>query len=233
MKRFVKENLRISVISCLCLIELILYLLSIDIPEWFHNASDWFNILTQLSIGFLINFAFFITQVYIPRIEKEKACFKGILIGLNRIEDSMSNIFSSLAKKYLNIDNSENHLLNDSELQEIANNINFNDFTSVICVSKLKSPSPHFTVGEYLLVNLLSVEEEINKLLMRYPEYLTADTIILLESIPLSAMHHNLMKYIKCHIDISLPREKDQEIFLHPYYQLFQKISHIKDSYNI
>lgn len=72
MKLFVKENKLISVIFGVSVVVILLYVLSIDIPEILPHASDWFDILFQLSIGFVINFMFYVTQVYIPRIKNNK-----------------------------------------------------------------------------------------------------------------------------------------------------------------
>ena len=72
MKLFVKENKLISVIFGVSVVVILLYVLSIDIPEILPHAGDWFDILFQLSIGFVINFMFYVTQVYIPRIKNNK-----------------------------------------------------------------------------------------------------------------------------------------------------------------
>lgn len=72
MKQFLKSNKTISGCLGISILVCFLYILSLDKKEWFPHAGDWFNLLFQLSVGFIINFIFYVTQVYIPQYKQKK-----------------------------------------------------------------------------------------------------------------------------------------------------------------
>lgn len=59
MKRFIRENKWISCILLLAIVIIISYLASLDMPEWFKNAGDVFNLFYNLAIGYCVSFIFY------------------------------------------------------------------------------------------------------------------------------------------------------------------------------
>lgn len=58
MRRFVKCNKVISASFVVSFAIIALYIFSLNKIEWFPYAGEWFSVLFQLSIGFVINFIF-------------------------------------------------------------------------------------------------------------------------------------------------------------------------------
>ena len=65
MKKFLKENKGLSTLAFIALITIIVYILSVYYPHKFPNTDIWLELLFQLSIGYIINFIFYILQVYL------------------------------------------------------------------------------------------------------------------------------------------------------------------------
>lgn len=49
------------------------YLLTLNLPEWWSGAGKLFEALYIISTGYIINFLFYFTQIYLPRIQQQKA----------------------------------------------------------------------------------------------------------------------------------------------------------------
>ena len=60
MKKFLKENKGLSTLAFIALITIIVYILSVYYPHKFPNTDIWLELLFQLSIGYIINFIFYI-----------------------------------------------------------------------------------------------------------------------------------------------------------------------------
>lgn len=90
------------VITCVFAIEVvILYHVTYNLPELFTGAGRLFDLIYQLALGYIINFIFYIVNVFKPQIEKEerafcncKAYIDGLLCAIQRIE----TIFSSFIR---------------------------------------------------------------------------------------------------------------------------------------
>ena len=67
MISFIKGNTIIFVSFLLAIIVIGLYIQTKNVVEWFPHADEWFQVLFQLSIGFVVSFIFYVTQVYLPR----------------------------------------------------------------------------------------------------------------------------------------------------------------------
>lgn len=77
------------------------YYASYNLPELFSGAGRLFDFANQIAIGYIINFLFFIMNIYIPQLNAEskaaKACHLPIVSLLEEIR-SIENIFSSFIK---------------------------------------------------------------------------------------------------------------------------------------
>lgn len=85
IRKFYNENKTIAILTFVGIIIILSYHLTIDIPEWTPVIGKWYKLFNDLSIGIVINFIFFLFQIYIPGIKKEKAAFTMIKINLKRI----------------------------------------------------------------------------------------------------------------------------------------------------
>lgn len=52
------------------------YNISHNLPELITGINVWYKLLNDLSIGIIINFLFYIFQIYIPACPKRKKAYK-------------------------------------------------------------------------------------------------------------------------------------------------------------
>lgn len=232
MKKFIKSNKCISVFFTISITIVFAYILSIDKTEWFPHAGDWFNVLFQLAIGFIINFIFYITQIYIPQQKEQKQAYKCIELRIKDIVDYMTEIFNYLAlnyvKDYTSVDN-----LNEEQMFTMLINLNIDDEIKMINSSRVGMKNQHFTVNEFIISRVQFIESSIDKLYIYYSQYISADLMDVLEKILKSTVHKNLLRSL-LQISAEIPfKECKEDIFFMPYYKLMKKLNHIKNNYKI
>ena len=98
---FIKRNTLISAFFIISIVIITSYYLTLDLPELFRGAEQWFNLLFQLSVGYIINFMFYITQVYVPNNKRDSIARRNVSMRLKQIIKNMRNSLSSLAEIYL------------------------------------------------------------------------------------------------------------------------------------
>lgn len=230
MKAFFKENKLISVVFCGSIFIILAYVLSLDVPEWFPHAGDWFNILFQLAIGFVINFMFYVTQVYIPRIKQLKQANDCIYKRIEKIESYMKEMFEHIACKYI-ADYEANKLLTDEQLVTIMQNLDFDDEVNVVNVNRANMSNCHFAVKEWLRSRMEFIEHDIDKLYIYYAAYISPELMNVLEKILKSAMHQNMGRtFFHLPQKISF-KECNEDIFFEPYYKLMKELQEVKEQY--
>ena len=93
---FIDKNKLITAFFAISVAVIVAYFLSIDLPEWFNGAGDWFNLLSQLAVGYIINFMFYVTQVYVPNNKRNaivEACIaKRISLLIADMDKSLSHL---------------------------------------------------------------------------------------------------------------------------------------------
>lgn len=78
IKRFAVNNRVLTILTCISAIITISYTLTSHMPELIPGAGKWYKLSNDLSIGILINFVFYLFQIYIPQQEAEKNAFPAI-----------------------------------------------------------------------------------------------------------------------------------------------------------
>lgn len=230
MISFIRENKLISSVFLGSMLIILAYILSMDIPEWFPHAGDWFNILFQLAIGFVINFMFYVTQVYIPRLKQLKQANDCVYKRIEKIEEYMKEIFDYIAKKYI-ADYDANKLLTSEQFVMIMQKLDFDDEVNVINVNRANMSNCHFTVKEWLCSRMKFIEHDIDKLYMYYAVYISPELMIALENILKSAMHQNMGRtFLHLPQKISF-KECNEDIFFEPYYKLMKELQKAKEQY--
>lgn len=230
MKLFVKENKLISVIFGVSVVVILLYVLSIDIPEILPHAGDWFDILFQLSIGFVINFMFYVTQVYIPRIKNIKQANDCIYKRIEKIESYMKEMFDHIAYIYV-ADYDSNKLITKEQFTDIMQNLDFEHEVNVVNVNRINLSNCHFTVKEWMSSRMEFIEHDIDKLYTYYATYISPELMIVLENILKSPMHQNMGRSL-----FKLPQKIsfkgcNHDIFFEPYYALINELEEAKKQY--
>ncbi len=233
MKQFLKSNKIISGFFGISILVSFLYILSLDKKEWFPHAGDWFNLLFQLSVGFIINFIFYVTQVYIPQYKQKMEASRCIEIRIAGIVCHMREIFSHLGSKYMGHYDEDD--ISDSYMFELLRKMNINDRIGVLnarrTYSSNVSDEMHFTVKEWIITRIELVESEIDKLMKYYAPYINTELMKTLESILKSAMHQTMARSL-----LQLPAgisfgESNDDIFLKPYFDLMKELETIEKQY--
>ena len=211
----------------------VLYIYSMDKAECFPHAGIWFNVLFQLSIGFIINFVFYITQVYIPQRKLTLQANNCIRARIQEIAHRMNEIFLELGKKYIG-EYDENCITSEILLNALRK-INFNDRISVLYPSRLNlgkiDDNSYFTVKEWILTRIEFIEHDTDALFKYYATYITPDLMKILERIPKTFMHYNLARKT-FQMPFNTTFEKcNEDIVLTPYFALMKELKAIEKQY--
>ena len=233
MKEFIAKNK--IIFSCFCVATLIgvVYILTMDQEEWFPYAGDWFDLIFQLSVGFIINFIFFVTQIYIPQYKQNREANRCIYIRINDIVSHMRELLSHLGNKYMETydENNATH----EYWYELLKKVKTNDRIGVLNVKRAYSPrvdeNAHFTVKEWIISRVEIIESDIDKVFKYYAIYIDAELMITLEEILKSAMHQNMARcFLQMPNGISFECTNDDSI-LFPYYNLMKKLETVSKRY--
>ena len=133
---FIDKNKLITAFFAISVAVIVAYILSMDLPEWFNGAGDWFNLLFQLAVGHIINFMFYVTQVYVPNSKRNAIVETCITKRISLLIADMDKSLSHLAAIY-----TENHTgteYTEDELKQILHKLRFSDKVNVIDARKTK-----------------------------------------------------------------------------------------------
>ena len=163
---FIKRNTLISAFFIISIVIITSYYLTLDLPELFRGAEQWFNLLFQLSVGYIINFMFYVTQVYIPNNKRDIVVKQQISIRLKEIISNMRQSISALSNVYV-----KDHIGDDYTNEELSLllNLRFSDHVNVLNASKTtRDQFVYFTVREWIAECIHRTENEIDKLYKYY-----------------------------------------------------------------
>lgn len=164
---FVNKNKLITAFFVISVAVIVAYILSMDLPEWFNGAGDWFNLLFQFAVGYIINFMFYITQVYVPNNKRDKVVQSCITKRISLLIIDMEKSLSRLAEIYI-----DNHIGKDyteDELKQIFHKLRFSDEVNVADVRKIGGTNiVYFTVRDWLANCIFETERDIDNLFKYY-----------------------------------------------------------------
>lgn len=100
IKSFAKRNRVLFILLIVAVSITLSYYISYDIPELISGIEKWYKLFSDLNIGVIINFIFYVFQVYIPRREEEKATLRIIDPDLTKICQKIQEILL-VAQTYL------------------------------------------------------------------------------------------------------------------------------------
>lgn len=186
LNRFTRTNKWIWRTFLFAVFIIVSYILSIDSPEWFYGAEVWFNLLFQFSIGYIINFMFYITQVYIPNTKRNDSANKCIKIRIEHIVGDMRQTITTLGQLYIKNHCGDNYT--EVELDQLMN-LKFSDKVQVINAGN----NQYFTVRDWIKNCIYRTEKDIDKLYQYYTNDISADLMNVLENV-LNSTYHSVMK---------------------------------------
>ena len=233
MRKFIRHNKIIFACFVASVAIISLYILSLKEMEWFPHAGDWFNVLFQLSIGFVINFIFYVTQVYIPRQNLSRQANCCIQERIQNVVDEMNDIFRRVLEKYDG--HYDKSCVTGGKLLDVLHKLKTNDRINVFAASRVSSAhmdeSSYYTVKEWITTRLEFVEYEIDCIFKYYSFFITPELMQVLEKILKSRMHKNFARNILQSPDNISFRECNEDIFFTPYFDLMKKLESLKEQY--
>ena len=220
---FIKRNTLISAFFIISIVIITSYYLTLDLPELFRGAEQWFNLLFQLSVGYIINFMFYITQVYVPNNKRDSIARRNVSMRLKQIIKNMRNSLSSLAEIYL-----DGHTGTDYTAEELSSllQLRFSDKVKVLNANRTtRENMVYFSVREWLGECIRKTEDEIDKLYKYYPTDISVELMKVLEDI-LNSTYHSMMKTL-----LVVPNDVDfrqcNNNFFAVYYKLICELEKI------
>ena len=220
---FIKRNTLISAFFIISIVIITSYYLTLDLPELFGGAEQWFNLLFQLSVGYIINFMFYITQVYVPNNKRDSIARRNVSMRLKQIIKNMRNSLSSLAEIYL-----DGHTGTDYTAEELSSllQLRFSDKVKVLNANRTtRENMVYFSVREWLGECIRKTEDEIDKLYKYYPTDISVELMKVLEDI-LNSTSHSMMKTL-----LVVPNDVDfsqcNNNFFAEYYKLICELEKI------
>lgn len=224
IKKFIEKNKLIFIFFIISLFIIVTYILTMDLPELFNGAEKWYNLLFQVSIGYIINFMFYITQIYIPNCQRDATVKKCISVRLNHIISDMKQHISSLATVY--IKNHPGSEYTEEELLQLLN-LKFSDQVDVLNASQTTGENfVYFTVREWIQERLTRTENDIDNLYKYYAANISEKLMITLEDI-LHSSYHTVMKIL-----LTVPNDVDfsqcNTNYFAIYYELICQLEKIK-----
>lgn len=233
MINFIKNNTFIFVCFLFAIVIIWLYIQTMNIMEWFPHAGDWFQVLFQLAIGFVVSFIFYVTQVYLPRrkfIAKINQC---ISARIQEIVSWMNEIFVQLGKIY--IANFDEEKLTNECCMNILLSLHVYDRVQLINPSRLNlgcvGDEARFTVKEWMMESVKNIELNIDKLLKYYSPYVTPELMEVTEQICKSSVHHNMVRMFFQMKNPPPFNSFKEDIFFKPYLRLMKRMEKTKNQY--
>lgn len=179
---FIRKNKLIFSFFIISIVVISSYFLTMDWPEIFKGAELWFNFLFQLSVGYIINFMFYVTQVYVPNNRKEAVARKNVSVRLEQILRYMRDNILSLSKNYL--ENHKSDAYTEEELFNVLCKLQFSDYVKVLDAARTTRENlVYFTVREWIRECIYKTEDEIDKLYRYYSFYISEELMRILEKI--------------------------------------------------
>lgn len=221
---FIHKNKLITLFFAISVAVIIAYILSMDLPEWFNGAGDWFNVLFQLAVGYIINFMFYVTQVYVPNKKRNDVVQACIAKRISRLADDMNKSLSELVAVYTNKHTGTDYT--EGELEQILHKLRFSDKTNVIDVRKTKGANfEYFTVREWLAQCIFETERDIDNLFKYYAADISVELMETLEKIPRSTYHSVMQILLAASNDVEFSGvASDANNFFVEYYNLIKEL---------
>jgi len=219
---FIRENKWISFGLLLAVSIIAAYILTIDLPEWFNGGEILFSIFFQLSIGYIINFMFYITQVYVPNNKRNEIAKKSVKKRIQKIKEDMLCSITSLSDIYL--DRHKGEQFSDDELIKIVKSIKYDDEVKIINAVDLQP----FSVREWLKSCIIKTETQIDKIYQYYANYISAHLMDILEKIQ-NSDYHRVMKTL-LYAGKNVNFNKYNGSFFIQYYSLVRKLDEILEN---
>ena len=215
MKNFYYNNKIISILLIVSLTVMILHFISLGKQEWFRHAGDAFDVLNNIAIGYVVNFIFYVTQIYIPSIRKNRIIYACINERLKDIANTMMGLFSGITGLQAPYD--------DSFFDQLLT-VRLNDETRITDTRRTNRDSfVYFTLRELLGNNINAVDRKIDTFISYYKEYLHPEVMSDLEAVKHSLLHTAMRQILAIPNDVWFDNMNEPNIYK-DYYTLAKKV---------
>lgn len=217
----------VSIVVCVS------YTLSINETELYQGGNEWFNLIFQLAVGFIINYIF-LTHAYIAIHKQNIEVNRRVSASISTIINHMRSLFEELGKIYM--DGYDKNIVADEYFFELLKKFNGDDRIQVLNSAEVNfgkiNAETHLTVREWVISRVNFVEKESDKIFQYYAQYITPELMKTLESILRSPMHRNMARSFLIMPRCPSFKEMNQDIFMKPYYDQMKKLETIKSEYD-
>ena len=195
-------------------------------PEIFNGAEKIYNLLFQLSIGYIINFMFYITQVYIPNYKRDITVRRCMAKRIEQLIKDMDASLSQLAIVYAKGYSGKSYT--NEEFKAMLN-LRFSDKVKAVNASRTTSNNfVYFSVREWLMKCITDTEKDIDNLYRYYANDISTDLMEILEEIQRSTYHSIMNTMLSVPDDVIF--NECSTNFFKDYYSLIQKLENIKNN---
>lgn len=224
IKFFFNSNKVLSICFVISLIYLFLYLGCFEESNNCLSTSKLINVIFQISIGYIINFIFYITQVYIPQRKIKESVNNCIKSNINKIINEANDMFSHLSYNLINKDVID---FNDDDFLTILQNLNVNGEVNVINPSKLYDTvhisDAHYIAKEWIRIKVQSINTIIDETLNYYANYVTPELLDVFNRIKNSSLNMNMVNSLLYVYSISFNKIQE-DMFFAPYYKMINEL---------
>lgn len=222
---FIKNNKLICIFFLLSINFIGFYLAYGDSSESYIKLVPWLNVIFQLSIGYVINFMFYVTQVYVPNYKRNSVVRKCISERLSNITCDMLSSIWCLEKIYL-----KNHVGTKYTREELDKllDLKFDDHVKGIDVTKSIPPNfVYLTVRQELMDCIVQTEKDVDSLFKYYANSISVELMLLLEQIPKTTYHRVMKQLLLVPGGVDFSGSKKTNMFV-PYYELICKLEELR-----
>ncbi|WP_027636988.1 hypothetical protein [Clostridium butyricum] len=224
IKNFILTNKTITFFLFFALICAFSYLKTLTDPEIIPGIEKWYNFCFQLSVGYIINFIFYLTQVYVPEQKRISSITRCIIPKLDSILHAMIEPLSFMSEVYLN--KKSNSVFTSDDLKIMWSRLNTNDVVPILNCRTRKN----ITFAILLQHNINKIKDSKDKLFLYYSQYLSTDLIETLEAIT-DSNYFDVIEMACVTLGGSTFSDSDNStIVILQYYELYNKLLHIKNS---
>ena len=197
---FLKRNTMLSLVGIIAIVICILYYITWDCDELFHNAGVLFSIIYTISVSYVVSVFFYFFQVFLPNYKKQSA-------QIFFLEDSLDEIGSLMNKPF-----KKAFSTSEGEVHDLAN------ITETECNeinSMLNGPTgiyrehKEITIYKYMEECVTRIDSIIKDTIVQYTEVMTENDYLILQRIYKSEYHSFIRDNILNPPGNAVPLKKD------------------------
>jgi hypothetical protein len=179
LKYSLKRNRLLNIIFLLSLFIFVSYELTMDMKEWFIGGDFIYRVLSQLALGFLGGYVFYMFQSQYAEFKLQKQINQLIIPKLESLNKSIDGHVKYLCQFYISKSSTDN--LTDEELKQLYAKLDVDQDTM-----QFDENGNSYTIKGLLVKHKAKVQSIISKIYLSMGNSLDNDITSLLDKIELS-----------------------------------------------